>query len=118
MKTKHTLYRQCICFRCSENRRNTSPDCACDNGPCYVVEACAFCPKRGFCDVAKNPWDYKPEELPAKDKPERRKTVRAKRPVQQAKHETAKPDLCAGMSHGSCKGETWCNKAYVCFRPA
>ena len=49
---------------------------------------------------------------------ESRPTVQAKCPVQQAKHETAKPDLCKGMPHGSCKGETWCNKTNVCFRPA
>ena len=65
MKIKHILYKRCICFQCSGNRSNHSPDCACDNGPIYDVEACAFCPKRGFCDVAKNPWDYKPEELRA-----------------------------------------------------
>lgn len=38
--------------------------------------------------------------------------------AQQAKHETDKPDLCEGMPHGSCKGETWCNKERACFRPA
>lgn len=28
------------------------------------------------------------------------------------------PALCKGMPHGSCKGETLCDSANVCFRPA
>jgi hypothetical protein len=31
--------------------------------------------------------------------------------------ETDKPDLCKGMPHGSCKGETWCKKENPCFQP-
>jgi hypothetical protein len=29
-----------------------------------------------------------------------------------------KPELCAGMPHGSCKGETMCEPNNACFRPA
>lgn len=45
-------------------------------------------------------------------------TVRAKRPVQQAKFETVTPALCEGMPHGSCKGKSMCSPKNPCFKPA
>ena len=52
-------YESCICYLCALHVRNVLPDCACDNGPIYDRDACMQCPKRHYCDVTLNPWDYK-----------------------------------------------------------
>jgi hypothetical protein len=51
-------YKNCCCYRCKENRREHTPDCACDDRPVYSREQCMDCPKRHFCDVTKQPQIY------------------------------------------------------------
>jgi len=58
-------FEKCCCYQCScLNDADSSPDCACDNGPVYSQSQCMDCPKRHFCDVTKQPQLYL-EESPS-----------------------------------------------------